>query len=149
MDSELQDAKVIWNNGEIPVLLRRGGSNAIRIRIPYSPNNRVWLKNGPRKREPDWSKEKKYWELPASRFNELVKMTLNRYGKVYIIQPYREQEVCSPSCIDAKGFECQCSCLGANHGSGNHQGWYEVTEALALKFGNAKLGCRLLERKVQ
>ena len=147
MDSDLQDANVIWNNGEIPVVLRRGESNPIRIRIPYSPDNREWLKNGPRKREPGWNKEKRYWELPASRFNELVKMILNRYGKVYIIQPYREKEVCSPSCIDATGFECQCSCLGANHGSGSHQGWYEVTEALALRFGNTKLGCRLLERK--
>jgi len=146
MEIDLPSAKIIWDNGKIPVVLRRGGSQAIRLRVPYSPNNREWLKNGPGKRHPIWNKEKEYWELPASRFNELVKMILNRYGKVYIIQPYREKEVCSPSCINAEGFECQCSCLGANHGSGNHQGWYEVTEALALRYGDKKLGCRLLER---
>lgn len=146
MENDIQEATSIWNNGRISVVLRRGGSKSTRIRVPFSKNNREWLKNGPRKREPIWNKEKKYWELPASRFNEVVKMILNKYGKVYILQPYREKEVCSPSCINAEGFECQCSCLGANHGSGNHQGWYEVTEALAVKYGKTKLGCRLLER---
>lgn len=30
-----------------------------------------------------------YWELPKSWFNDLVDRALQRYGKVYIIQPYR------------------------------------------------------------
>ncbi|MCU7875290.1 MAG: hypothetical protein KZQ84_00570 [Candidatus Thiodiazotropha sp. (ex Lucinoma borealis)] len=145
MDKELKQAKSIWNNGSISVVLRRGGSNPIRLRVPFSNDNREWLKNGRRKKDPVWEDEKKYWELPASRFNEIIKMILNKYGKVYILQPYRAKEVCSPSCINAQGFECQCSCLGANHGSGNHHGWYEVTEALAVKYGDTKLGCRLLE----
>jgi len=146
MDSDLKEASSIWNNGKISVVLRRGGSSSIRLRVPFDENNREWLKGGARKRDPLWNKEKKYWELPASRFNEIVKMILNKYGEVYILQPYKEKEVCSPSCINAEGFECQCSCLGANHGSGNHHGWYEVTEALAVRYGERKLGCRLLER---
>ena len=146
MKDDIPEAKSIWDNGTISVVLRRGGSNKIRLRVPFSNNNRKWLKNGPRKKEPTWYKAGKFWELPKSRFNELVEMILNRYGKVYILQPYREKEVCSPSCINAEGFECQCSCLGANHGSANHQGWYEITEALAVRYGEQKLGCRLLEK---
>lgn len=146
MEDDIREAKSIWNNGTISVVLRRGDSKPIRIRVPYSEDNRRWLKNGPRKREPIWNKAGKFWELPKSRFNEIIGMILNRYGKVYIIQPYQEKEVCSLSCINAEGFECQCSCLGANHGSDNHQGWYEITEALAVKYGEEKLGCRLLEK---
>lgn len=145
MHNELQNANQIWNNGKVSVVLRCGGSKPIRLRIPFDPKNREWLKSGPKKREPIWDKGKNFWELPASRFNEIVKEILQRFGSVYIIQPYRELEVCSYSCINATGFECQCSCLGANHGSGSHQGWYEVTEALALRYGETKFGCRLLK----
>jgi len=37
---------------------------------------------------------------------------LAKYSKVYVIQPYREQEKCSPTCQNAIGHECQCSCMG-------------------------------------
>lgn len=139
-------AKAIWNNHNIPVLLRRGDSQAIRLRMPYYADNRTWLRNGERKKMPAWISDGKYWELPASRFNELVEMFLNRFGQVYILQPYREKEVCSPSCMNAKGFECQCSCFGANHGVGNDGRWFEVSEAFAVQYGPKKLGCRLLRK---
>lgn len=144
METPELDAKTIWNNRDIPVLLRRGGSNAIRLRMPYHPGNRTWLRNGERKRMPDWVSNGRYWELPASRFNELVEMFLHRFGQVYILQPYREREICSPSCMNAVGFECQCSCFGANHGMGNDGRWFEVSEACAVRFGPQMLGCRLL-----
>jgi len=147
MNEPLPDAKTIWNNRKIPVLLRRGGSLAIRLRLPYSPENRGWLRNGERKKMPEWISDGQYWELPASRFNELVEMFLNKFGKTYIIQPYREQEICSPSCMDAQGFECQCSCLGANHGSGVGGRWFVVSDAFAVRSGDMKAACRLLTRK--
>lgn len=138
------EAKVVWNNGTIPVVLRRGGSKPIRLRLPYAKDNRTWLKAGERKKEPEWSVEGEYWELPTSRFNEAVKMLLERFGKVHIIQPYREKEVCSPSCMNAVGFECQCSCMGANHGMGASGRWFEVSEAFAVRYGESRLACRLL-----
>lgn len=144
MQSDEREAKVIWNNGAIPVVLRRGGKQAIRMRIPFASDNRDWLKGGPRKKEPEWNKEKKYWELPASRFNELAGMILERFGRLYIIQPYREKEVCAPACMNAHGFECQCSCMGANHGAANRAGWFEVSDAFAVRYGEQKLACRLL-----
>lgn len=76
MTSDEREAKTVWNNGIIPVALRRGGSQPIRLRLPFAATNREWLKNGARKKEPEWNKEKKFWELPASRFNELVEMLL-------------------------------------------------------------------------
>ena len=68
-----------------------------------------------------------YWELPKSWFNDFVDRALQRYGKVYIIQPYREQEICARACQEALGHECQCSCMGANHGVGNDGSWFEVS----------------------
>jgi hypothetical protein len=85
-------------------------------------------------------------QLPASRFDELVGMILDRFGRVYIIQPYREKEVCAPACMNAEGFECQCSCLGANHGAANSRGWFEVSETFAVRYGERKWACLLLTR---
>lgn len=146
MTSDVREAKSVWNNGGIPVALRRGESQPIRLRIPFAEDNREWLKNGPRKKKPEWNREKKYWELPASRFDELIGMILERFGRIYIIQPYREKEVCAPACMNAEGFECQCSCMGANHGSHHHRGWFEVSETFAVRYGERKLACRLLKK---
>lgn len=145
MNDKERDAKIVWNNRLIPVVIRRGGSRPLFIRIPYASSNRSWLKNGDRKKEPEWIANGKYWELPASRFNELVKMILDRFGSLYIIQPYREREVCARACMEANGFECQCSCMGANHGSAHSSGWFEVSDTFAVRYGEKRLACRLIK----
>jgi len=146
MTTDKKNAASIWKNEVIPVILRRGGSNPIRLRVPFSADNREWLKNGTRKKEPEWNKKDKYWELPVSRFNELVQMILDRHEQIYIIQPYREKEICAPACMNAEGFECQCSCMGANHGLANQNGWLEVSETFAVRYGKIQLACRLLKK---
>ena len=138
------DINKIWRNGTIPVVYRPG-NNDIKIKLPYAEGNRKFLKGGTRKREPVWDKKKKFWKLPKSRFNNIVDDILNRYKRVYIIQPYTETEQCAPACMNAQGYECQCSCLGANHGAGNDGRWFEISESLALKYGEDILGCRLLK----
>lgn len=82
--------------------------------------------------------------MPASRFNDLVALILVRFGKVYIMQPYRETEVCSPSCRRATGFECECSSMGKHHGCDNQAGWFDVTEAFSLSNGDTQVACRLV-----
>jgi hypothetical protein len=139
-----EDTRPVWNNGTIPVALRLGGRHPVRLRTPFASGNRAWLKNQPKNKEPQWNKPHKCWELPPSRFNELIAMVLTRFGAIYILQPCREKEVCAPACWDAKGFECQCSCLGAHHGRGHGAGWFVVSETFAVRYGEEKLGCRLL-----
>jgi hypothetical protein len=85
-----------------------------------------------------------HWELPKSWFNDFVDRALKRYGKVYIIQPYREQEICARACQEALGHECQCSCMGANHGIGNDGSWFEVSDTFSTRWGERELACRLL-----
>jgi hypothetical protein len=140
-DSEL---KAIWNQGTVPVILRRSRKGQqLRIRLPYADDNRHWLK-GERTQTPHWSSLHRCWETPKAWFNELVEQCLQRHGKLYIIQPYREQEKCSPACMNAQGHECQCSCMGANHGAGNDGSWFEVSDTFATKWGDEYLACRLM-----
>lgn len=125
----------IWGNKVIPVVYRRSGKNDIWVRLPFSKDNRSFLGGGTRKQEPVWNAEKKVWSLPRSRFNDVVDLILRRHGKAYIIQPYVDTEKCAPACRNATGHECQCSCLGANHGSGNDGSWFDISDSLALRHG--------------
>lgn len=138
--------KGIWGQTNIPVILRRGGKGEkLRVKLPYNEDNRNWLQNG-RRISPIWTKDEKYWELPKNWFNDLVNRCLDRYRRVYIIQPYREEEKCAPACMSAIGHECQCSCMGANHGAGNDGSWFEVSDTFAVRWKNQYLASRLLER---
>ncbi|WDQ98435.1 hypothetical protein PSC71_14585 [Devosia sp. J2-20] len=139
----------VWRQGKIPVVLRRTGpGERLRLRIPLalSPGY-SWLEKLGR-HHPMWSGAPTYyWEVPKSWFDDFVDAALRSFGKVYIIQPYREHEVCAYNCRHAKGHECQCSCMGANHGSEHDEGWFDVTEAFAVKAGERQLACRLLQAK--
>lgn len=138
------DMRRIWNQTTIPVVLRRSGKGErLRVRLPYSTGNRAWLRNGKRANL-QWVADGRYWELPKAWFNDFVDRALAKYGKLYIIQPYREQEKCAAACLNAQGYECQCSCMGANHGAGNDGSWFEVSETFATRWGEHKLACRLM-----
>ena len=135
----------VWNQKQVPVVLRRTGKGEkLRVRLPFAHDNRQWLQDG-RRTEPTWISEgQAYWEIPKAWFDDFVDRALRRFGKVYIIQPYREQEICSRACQEARGHECQCSCMGANHGVGNDGGWFEVSDTFSMRWGRRELACRLL-----
>ena len=140
-------SKRVWNQKEIPVVLRRDGKGErLRVRIPFAPDNLAWLKNGKRI-WPVWVKKHNCWEIPKAWFNDFVVRALHRYRYLYIIQPFREQEKCSPACLNAVGHECQCSCMGANHGAGNDGSWFEVSDTFAFRWGDRHLACRLMSAK--
>lgn len=142
--NEASRYKAIWNQTLIPVVLRRAGKKQkLRIRLPYAEDNRQWLQNG-RRTHPVWVPNGRYWELPKAWFNDFVNCALERYGRLYIFQPYREQEKCAPACQNAVGHECQCSCMGANHGAGSDSSWFEVSETFSFRWGERSLACRLL-----
>jgi hypothetical protein len=139
--------KSVWNQTRIPVVLRRGGKGQrLRIRLPFAEDNRPWLQ-ADRRTAATWLREHRCWEVPKAWFNEFVEKALHRYGFLYVIQPYREQEKCAPACLNAVGHECQCSCMGANHGAGNDGSWFEVSETFATRWGDQRLACRLMIRK--
>jgi len=136
----------IWRQGEIPVLVRtlRAG---LRVRLPFREYNRAWLR-GERRSRPKWDRERLFWTVPKSWFNQLVEQCLATFGRVYIIQPYREQEKCAPACWNAVGDECQCSCMGEYHGSNGPSGrWKVVSDTFATQWGEEAIACRLMRRR--
>ena len=136
----------VWDQRLIPVIIRRGGKGqCLRVRLPYGADNRQWLQND-RRTSPTWFSSEHYWEAPKAWFNDLVERSLARYKKLYIVQPFREQEKCAPACMNAIGHECQCACMGANHGTGNDGSWFEVSDIFATRWGELHLACRLMTR---
>lgn len=134
----------IWNQKTIPVLYRQGKGVPLLLRLPYAKDNRAWIKAEHRK-DPEWSEKHRCWHLPRTWFEEIIKKALIRYRRIYVIQPFNPNEKCAPACWNAVGAECECSCMGANHGSGNPPGrWHIVSETLAVKWGPKQYSCRLL-----
>ncbi|NBB49803.1 hypothetical protein GVN24_16125 [Rhizobium sp. CRIBSB] len=137
----------IWQQQAIPVAWRSGEKgDPLLAKLPFQRDNKAWLASMGRNR-PVWNASQKYWEIPKSWFNTLVDRSLERFGKIYVVQPYREQEKCAPACMNAAGHECQCSCMGANHGAGNDGSWFEVSDTFATRWGAKELACRLMVAK--
>lgn len=151
MQVERSRIKAAWNQRVIPVVLRRQGTGEkTRARLPgplrYSMADQSWLKNG-RPIYPVWDHSGRFWQFPKKWFNDVVERGILRFGSLYIIQPFREQEVCARACMEAAGHECNCSCMGQNHGSGIDHTWFEVSDAFAVKTSAPYLACRLLKLK--
>lgn len=138
--------KQIWRQNSVPVIYRQGGSKPLMIHLPYAKGNKDWIEEGHRNK-PAWNQKYKCWQTPKAWFNDLITRSLSRYGRVYVIQPYREQEKCAPACWNAVGHECQCSCMGENHGSQGPNGkWLVVSDAFATRWHEKKLACRLMTK---
>ena len=135
----------ILDQEHIPVPIRTA-SSGLRIRLPYRTINRAWLK-ADRRTNPRWNRDRSFWTVPKAWFNAMVQQCLETFGRVYVIQPYREQEKCASACMNALGHECQCSCMGANHGAGGPgAGWFEVSETFASRWEDSHLACRFMKR---
>ncbi len=136
--------KEIWRQKKVPVVFRREKSKPILVKLPYSSDNFTWLR-GERRHKPKWNDKYKSWEIPVAWFDDIIKQVLKRYRQVYVLQLFREQQKCAPACWNAQGFHCECSCMGANHGTGHPGGgWYEVSETFAFEWGDKKYACRFL-----
>lgn len=149
------DLRRIWKQDEIPVIVRKGKRYKLRVKLPRPgesfEDQRIacyFLQAvRPKGRQPEWLDRYKGWEVAQDWFSDLVNYMLAKHSKLYIIQPYREQEKCASRCMNAQGHECQCSCMGANHGAGGPgAGWFEVSETFATRWGESHLACRLMER---
>lgn len=111
------------------------------MRVAWRIDNREYLTGYGRRitRQPQY----RAWEIPVSRFNDIVHRMLERYGRVYLIQLHRDLEKCAPACWNALGFDCECSCMGENHGSGREL-THIVSDTFAFEWGGRKLSCRLI-----
>ena len=92
------ELRAVWRQNDLPVLLRMGDGHPLRIKLPgdhASPHWRFlaarWVRQN-RHTKPRWDPRYKCWEVPKKWLNELVAQALVGYKKLYLIQPYREQE---------------------------------------------------------
>lgn len=147
MEGQRPSLWAIWTQTQIPVIYHRGLQEPMMIRLPYASDNGVWLKKG-HKPQPQWSQPFQCWLAPKAWFDDVISRALQRFGRVYVIQPFRERQKCVPLCWNARGFDCDCSCMGKNHGVNTRSGnWYMVSESFATKRNDRELGVRLLRRK--
>lgn len=144
MDKQDSRLRKIWLQTEIPVIYRQTRPYPVLVRLPYSVGNYKWVR-GDARHKPKWDPKYKCWETPVSWFDDLIQRSLKRFGKVYVVQLHKEHQKCAPACWDAKGFHCECSCMGENHGSGHLGGnWHEVSETFAFQWGPRQYACRLI-----
>lgn len=141
-----RDARAIWYQTAIPVVYRQGRGLPLLVRLPYAKDNFDWLR-GDNQRKPQWNRRYKCWEVPYAWLNALVMRLLRRFGRLYLIQPLKALEKCAPACWNATGFDCECSCMGQNHGSHSGAGWYVVSETFAFQWQTRELAYRLIESK--
>jgi len=134
----------VWRQKKVPVVFRRERPLPLLVKVPYAVGNREWLRDDGRN-IPDWDKQHEAWEIPQAWFEKTIKLCLRRYKACYVIQLHRERQVCAPACWNAEGIDCECSCMGENHGSGHPGGrWYEIGETLAVSWGVQRYACRLI-----
>lgn len=143
--SDPTDVMAVWCNGTIPVIAvpPRG---TLRVRLPYSRANRDWLRLSQSK--PQWNRDRRWWEVPRAWLQRLSYKAVSHFGRCYIIQSYCKAERCAPACLEANGVDCDCSCLGKNHGCGNEGRWFEVHEAFACRWAGREYAIRLLGERV-
>ena len=151
MTMDITDEKFgkIWWQSDMPVISRQGQYLPVLVRLPHSDTNSTWIRGG-KKNKPQWNPQLECWETPRAWFNEMIQLSLKRYGAVYIVQRYRQMQKCVPACWNAQGFDCECSCMGDNHGSGHPGGrWYVVSDKFAFKWGSSEYACRRIKASDQ
>ncbi len=142
-----QALAALWRQAVLPVVFRRARPSPLLVKIPYAAGNMDWLRNG-QHRKPSWNSQYKAWELPQAWFESAIKLCLTRHKKCYVVQLHRDKQVCAPACWSAIGIDCECSCMGDNHGNVRPNGrWYEIDETLAVSWGVQKYACRLIRMK--
>ncbi len=145
MESHDPKLRAIWKQKKTPVVYRQVGSKPLFLALPYSKDNRDWLR-GDHRNHPQWNSAFKCWEIPKAWFEDVARRSLSRFGSVYVIQPFRIQQKCAPACWNATGIDCECSCMGANHGSGDPIGkWHVVSDTCAVHWGDRQYSCRLVK----
>jgi hypothetical protein len=137
----------IWRQTAVPVVFRNSSPAKLLVKVPPTDRNLEWLRES-RPRLPVYNLKYGAWETPRTWFEPVIRLCIGRYQRCYVIQLHQERQVCAPACWKAEGIDCECSCMGSNHGSGIPDGrWYEIDETLAVSWGIQKYACRLMSSK--
>ncbi|MEU1418360.1 hypothetical protein [Kitasatospora sp. NPDC005751] len=106
------------------------GTARIKVRLPYAVGNRAWIHSilGDLTR-PEWNREDKSWDISRQHMRTLVEALAERFGSVDVTIDFRTNSRCDDRCRDAEGDDCDCQCMGENHGGAAYwRNWREVGE---------------------
>ncbi|MGW5440485.1 endonuclease domain-containing protein [Nocardia asteroides] len=118
-DIRLEHGRVITAPGVALVWLPVEGE--VVAKIPPQKGNRRWLHKSVRIRSPILDGDR--WYLPRTCLTRLVVAAVDRYGHVVVARDMTRLARCTQSCLDATGMECDCSCMGLSHGTGDDGNW--------------------------
>ncbi|MGW2057433.1 hypothetical protein ACWCOZ_26560 [Streptomyces sp. NPDC001840] len=103
-----------------PWVRRNIGEQRLWVWMPFQGgSNRRWIKEelGARVR-PEWNGDAspRRWEIARPHLRTIVEALADRFGEVEVILQFVTTERCDTRCQEATGDDCECSCLGVNHG---------------------------------
>jgi hypothetical protein len=102
----------------VPVISLHIGIPRLRLYCGYRPDRRDWLKQAcGRPIRPEFNREEKRWEVARDHLDPLLRALIGDYGQVWLVREYNPAVVCTRSCQEARGFDCECSCQGEFHGT--------------------------------
>ncbi len=112
----------------------------LSVSLPYRSDNREWILGvcGLQTR-PEWDPTRKVWSVARTHLNTLVPAAVDRCGIVELLRAMSSHQRCDTRCQDATGWECECICGGANHGTGAYQagGWLQVGDTTLFREEDA------------
>ena len=138
----------IWGQKHTPVIYRPDEKGSLMLRLPYRDGNKAFLK-GHKRFSPVWDPDKKFWSVPKAWFTELIETVVPVFGGAYVIQPHHAHEKCNASCQHAQRLECECSCLGRNHGRGggaSHRDVMGIEDAVVVPWKGRDLTIQLFKK---
>lgn len=71
------------------------------------------------------------WMVSRGHFTALAEGLLRRYPCVAVAREFNRAEMCTPSCKNASGPYCTCSCQARNHGGGGWMAGWRTTSGPA------------------
>ncbi|MFE1321578.1 hypothetical protein [Kitasatospora phosalacinea] len=108
--------------------------------MPYAEDNRAFIHRtlGDLVR-PERNQAEKCWEIARTHMRAMVEGLAERYGSVEVTIDFRTTSKCDTRCRDAGHDDCDCQCLGENHGGAAYwRGWIEVGETTLVEVGIAR-----------
>jgi hypothetical protein len=89
-----------------------------------------------------------YWKVSRNHSKVLLDGLVAMYRDVTLYSDYSVVAQCDTRCREAVGEDCECSCLGVDHGSGRMWRRWEIRvgETTILKFRKTRRVERLVSR---
>ena len=119
------------------------------VKIPRINYPSYWLRRqiGSRSR-PSWNAKSDRWEIARHHLRPLVEAMADRFAAVDVFIDSRAITKCDTRCRDAEGDDCDCQCLGENHGGAAYwRDWRLVSDTtLVTADGVSRRHMRVVRR---